>query len=376
MSVVVISPTNVVDYPDGGGHFWVYLQYALGLRSLGIEVYWLEEFTSTGSWTADRRKARGFLQRMRRFGFEGNTILYTTKVGCDAPQFCNWNVSAVYAIIRSADLLLNFHYRMAPSLVDQFRRSALVDIDPGLLQFWMTNNQLQVAPHHYYFTVGEHVGPTLANSRKLDWIPTRRVVSLDQWKVSIAPRKAVFTTVSGWWAQEWVSNGAEISFDNTKRASFLRFIDLPSRARRKLELALCLGPGDEKEAIWLRKLGWRIRSAQTLSSPRKYQRYIQRSYGEFSIAKPSTVFWPHAWVSDRTLCYLANGKPVVIQDTGPSSYLPIGEGVFRFTTADDALQAIDVIQHDYQHHCRRAREIAEAYFDSRVNLRKLLDAVG
>src|SRR2546422_7833269 len=43
MTTVVLSPFDVVGFPEGGGHFWVYMQYALGLRRLGCEVYWLEQ---------------------------------------------------------------------------------------------------------------------------------------------------------------------------------------------------------------------------------------------------------------------------------------------------------------------------------------------
>ena len=120
------------------------------------------------------------------------------------------------------------------------------------------------------------------------------------------------------------------------------------------------------EETELQKCGWRIRqSRQVTATPELYQQYIQRSRGEFSCAKPSYVKFQNAWISDRTICYLASGKPVVIQNTGPSSFLPNGEGMFRFSTLDQAVSAFEAINSDYERHCRAAREIAEANFDSK-----------
>jgi glycosyltransferase involved in cell wall biosynthesis len=82
----------------------------------------------------------------------------------------------------------------------------------------------------------------------------------------------------------------------------------------------------------------------------------------------------NAWVSDRTLCYLASGKPAVVQDTGPSSFLPNGEGLFRFSTAGQAADALATVNADYGRHGRAAREIAEAYFDAEQVCERILNA--
>src|SRR5437667_6316197 len=96
-----------------------------------------------------------------------------------------------------------------------------------------------------------------------------------------------------------------------------------------------------------------------------YRGYIQRSRGEFSCAKPSYIKQQTGWVSDRTVCYLASGKPVVVQDTGPSALLPNGEGMFRFSTVEQAAEALEAINVDYEKHCRAARQVAETFFDAR-----------
>ncbi len=89
--------------------------------------------------------------------------------------------------------------------------------------------------------------------------------------------------------------------------------------------------------------------------------------------KPSCIKLQNAWISDRSLCYLASGKPVVMQNTGPSSYLPSGDGLFCFSTPAEAAEALVTVNADYERHCRTAREIAETYFDARQTVERILD---
>jgi hypothetical protein len=120
--------------------------------------------------------------------------------------------------------------------------------------------------------------------------------------------------------------------------------------------------------------GWRIRhSFEVARTPEMYRSYIRNSRGELSCAKPSRMRFRNAWFSNRTLCYLASGKPVVVQDTGTSSFLPNGEGMFRFSTMGEAADALATVGADYERHCQSAREIAEAYFDSDMVLTRLIN---
>ena len=102
-----------------------------------------------------------------------------------------------------------------------------------------------------------------------------------------------------------------------------------------------------------------------------YQRYIQKSKAEFGIAKHGYVITRSGWFSERSANYLASGRPVLVQDTGFSSWLETGLGVVAFTTPDEALAGIEDISARYDVHCGAARDIAVAYFDS---LRRLFDA--
>jgi hypothetical protein len=372
MPLVVISPFNVADFPEGGGHFWVYMQYAQGLRQLGCEVYWMEQFRGSGDESTDIARVSAFRTRLEQFGMRAKLILYRSG-GSDEttnlPQrYVGLSRDEAEAIFDSADLLLNFHYAIAPMLLARFRRTALVDIDPGLLQFWISRGQLFVPPHDLYFTTGETVGTSAARFPDcgLQWIRIRPPVCLERWPYTFDPRAEAFTTVSCWDGGDWIVDGQE-TYENTKRMSYMRFADIPRLTTQPLELALFLRtPKDRDEGRYMASRGWRIRhSGEVARTPEAYQAYIQSSRGEFSCVKPSCIRFQNAWVSDRTLCYLASGKPAVEQNTGPSSLLLNGEGMFRFSTSQDAVRAIDAINMDYEKHCRAARRMAETFFDAK-----------
>jgi len=384
MPTVVLSPFSVINFSEGGGHFWVYMQYAQGLLGSGCDVYWMEAFRSRGSRELDELMLAPFRARMERYGLGDKLILYPSddaKIADGLPKgYMGLARSEAEAIFERADLLLNFHYAIAPKLLARFRRTALVDIDPGLLQFWISRGQLSVPRHDLYFTTGETVGTPAARFPDcgLKWIHIHPPVCLECWPFFFEQRAEAFSTVSNWDSDDWIVDKEE-TYENTKRVAFLEFADLPRLTSQPLELALFMKPGqhvqDRKD---LEQRGWRIRpSCDVDGTPEAYQAYIRSSRGEFSCAKRSCLKFQNAWVSDRTLCYLASGKPVVVQHTGPSSRLPDGEGMFRFSTLKEAARAFSAINNDYEKHCRAARQIAETLFDAKQVAGQILsDALG
>ena len=384
MASVVVSCYNVASFPEGGGHFWVYMQYVLALRAAGCEVTWLERFRRGKDPAKDERAMDTFFERMARFGMDGRVLLYMQddplEDGHPVVEFIGTSRQQAEAALRRSDLLLNFHYAIDPRLLGCARRTALVDIDPGLLQVWISTGQLRVPPHDCYLTIGETVGTPAARFPDcgVSWIRFRPPVSLDAWPYCFDPRPAPFTTVAGWWSGQWVrdvENGREVLYENTKRVSFLEFDAVASRTSQPLELALYLAANDGDDLARLRGHGWRIeRSQDVAGTPEQYRTYIQQSRGEFSCAKPSCMRLQNAWISDRTLCYLASGKPAVVQHTGPSEYLPDGLGLLRFTTLDEAVAALDRVNTDYERHARAARDIAATWFDGTVVLEHILNA--
>jgi glycosyltransferase involved in cell wall biosynthesis len=374
---VVISPTNVANFPEGGGHFWVYMQYVDGFRRLGCEVYWLEEVRRPDDDAEAERLVDTFTERMARYGLAGRAFLYGRGAasGTDL-EYVGREAREVESILGRADLLVNFHYGIDPCVLARFPRTVLVDIDPGLLQFWISSGQILLPAHDVYVTTGETVGTEDATfpDAGLRWVHVRPPVSLDLWRYDFRPASKAFTTVSTWWSDEWVANGTS-TYENNKRVSFLEFASLPQRTSQPLELALYLGKGDVADRRRLEDHGWRVRhSVEVASTPEAYAAYVRGSRGEFSCVKPSCLKLRNAWVSDRTLCYLASGKPVVVQDTGQGAFLPTGEGAFLFSTLDEAAEAFAAINADYERHCRAARAIAEEHFDTRRTAETILNA--
>ena len=386
MTRVVVSPNNVANFPEGGGHFWVYMQYVTALLRLGCDVIWLERFRSTGDPACDRALGSQLFARLQPFGMAERAILY---VGDDVEP-------GVERALAGADLLLNFQYDASPRLLSRFRRTALVDIDPGLLQHWIQSGEITPAPHDLYFTTGETIGApgAAAPDGGLPWKRIRPPVDLESWPLVAPPEDAPFTTVSSWMGGvdgEWVGDGRGGFYDNNKRVAFLKCLELPRLVSPTFELALCLDEspesevraranayadyrGDAADRKRLESHGWRVRHAyEVAGSPERYQRYIQTSRAEFSCVKPSCIHFRNAWISDRTLCYLATGRPAVVEDTGPSAYLPNGEGLLRFSNLEEAADAVRRVDADYARHCRAARALVEAHFDAKTVVAGLLD---
>jgi len=381
MPNVVISAYRTLKFLEGGGHFWVYMQYVQGLRQAGCEVYWLERVAGEGPWR-ERSRIETWLQRLNRYGLEGKVILYTDADGERAQgrkyDYLVGTSSEAEEVFKRADVLLNFHYAMDPEMLAHFRRTALMDIDPGLLQMWMSTGQVPVASHDLYFTIGETVGTPSARVPDcgVEWTHIRPAVCLKQWPYAYDPGCDIFTTVTDWWSgyATEIVDGREVLYDNNKRVSFLAFAELPRWTDQPLELAVYMGARDIDDRRMMEHRGWRIRpSVEVSSTPEMYRSYIQRSRGEISCVKPSYIKLQDGWISDRSLCYLASGKPVIMQRTGLSSSLPSGEGIFQFSTLAEAAEALAKVNADYEKHCRMSREIAEAHFDARRTAERILD---
>jgi hypothetical protein len=372
MSLTVCLAASTIEYPEGGGHLWVYLNWALGLQALGCKVIWLEGIDPKMPVDEVQALTSTLKSRLEPYDFAEHVALCSWN-GEPLPQAMTENCLDIESAFE-ADLLLNLAYNIPSQVVEYFRRTALVDIDPGLLQLWMSQGLVNPARHDIYFTIGETVGTPLARFPDcgLKWHYTPPAVFLPAWPATPAHSRAAFTTVSGWWG-EWIEYSGE-GVNNEKRTSFLEYADLPSHTSAQLELALCLTTEDDEDRRFLDQRGWRIRNAEEVTStPKQYRAYIQRSRGEFSCAKPSCMLLQNAWISDRTLCYLSSGKPAVVQHTGPSIFLPNADGLFRFRSIKEAARALDTIQSDYEQQSRLARHLAEEYFDARKVVRSVLE---
>src|SRR5436853_2668756 len=247
MSITVWLAANTLDYPQGGGHLWVYLNWALGLQALGCQVVWLEAVAAETPMHEVPTLTIALKHRLEQYDL-AECLALCSRNGEPLPRAVTESCLDIEAAAE-ANLLLNVAYRIPRQLVERFERSALLDIDPGLLQIWISKGEISVAQHDIYFTTGETVGTPAALFPHcgLQWHHTQPAVFLPAWPPTLADSTAPYTTVSAWWGEEWlVFPGGEI-FDNNKRAPFLQYANLPSHTPARLELALCLAPEDTEE---------------------------------------------------------------------------------------------------------------------------------
>jgi hypothetical protein len=374
VSVRVTIAARALFCPQLGGHLWAYLNWALGLREVGCEVVWLETVNSTVSKEVAGAHLRALSSSLEQWHME-DCVAVCAAGGDSLPEDWTPGCAAAPDAVTESDLLLDLSYDVPAALLKGCKRSALVDIDPGALQIWMSTGQLMIPPHDIYFTIGETVakGSALCPDCGVDWQHTPPPVCLAEWPVSVASESDPYTTVSQWSTGEWIVDGEQV-FKNDKRTSFVDYIDLPSLTTAHLELALTLGDDEQSERRLLEDRGWRVRRAADVSSTAEdYRRYVQSSRGEFSCAKPAYTTLQSGWVSDRTLCYLASGKPAIVQHTGTSDLLPDAEGLFRFRTRADAVAALETAESDYTNHCGAARALAEHQFDARKVVASVLE---
>lgn len=373
MSITAYLWANTLYYPQGGGHRWVYINWALGLRACGLKVIWLESIDGNRAAEEVQGLVASLRCHLHPYGFSDSIALCPFGDDPLPKQLVRDSLSLHNAA--ESDLLIDLAYAGNQQVVQQFRRSAFIDIDPGLTQLWMQSGRLKIAPHDFYFTIGETVGRADSGLPDcgLDWIYVPPCIALEWWPVTEAPLNSPLSTVCHWWGTWMSENG--IAYENSKRCGFLPYLDLPKLFNFGFELALG-GEMDERERNRLEEHGWSVRNAwEVASTPWDYQAYVQRARGEFSCAKPSCSRLQNAWISDRTLCYLATGRPAVVEHTGNSRFLPDAEGLFRFKTLGGAVMAMRELESNYDQHSRAARALAEEFFDAKKVASRLLEYV-
>jgi len=233
-------------------------------------------------------------------------------------------------------------------------------------------------PHCAFFTFGENYGKAdcrLPVAERFRFRPTRQPVLLDFWQPESNGANPCFTTIGNWrQAYREIPFQGEI-YHWSKHFEFLKFLDLPKRTPQPLELAL--GQCIDEDKQMLKSNGWRVRPAFPWHSQvDEYRDYIRQSRGEFTVAKDQNIRLRSGWFSDRSVTYLAAGRPVINQETGFSNVLPTGKGLFAFTTMDDIIAFLETINSDYESHRRAAVNLARDYFNYDVVLKPLLAEVG
>jgi hypothetical protein len=266
-----------------------------------------------------------------------------------------------------------------PALVEPIPIRVYLDLDPAFNQLWHAADGLDVGfdGHTHFVTIGQAIGrpecrvPTCGRT----WIGTPQPIVLDQWPVADRIAHDAFTTVGNWRGYGSITH--EGVFYGQKAHALRQFLSLPTRTDERFLLALAIHPAEVADLARLAAEGWSLLDPSLVAStPDRYRRFVQFSKAEFGIAKSGYAAARCGWFSDRSICYLASGRPVVAQETGFSDFLPTGNGLFAFETEDDALSGVEAIARDYARHARAARGLAEDCFDAEKVLPRLLAQIG
>ena len=368
------------------GMAWQLVHHLVGLQRLGFEVYYMEETgvppydPRTKSPTNDCTYSLQMIaDTLGRFGLD-NAWAYHDG---ENDQWYGLSKSRVQEIFTQALVVFNLCGATHPESLTFRPHGKLVylETDPVLYQVRLAEGDPHthrfLASHDAHVTYGENLGasdcpiplPSFA------WQKTRPPVVLDLWPFSEDDNGARFTTIA-----TWHNRGKDLCFRGqayqwSKHESFLAVADLPRRTPVQLELAVEIDNPVERE-MFLQN-GWMLTNPLAVSQDMDvYQRYICNSRGEFTVSKDAVVRTRSGWFSDRSVCFLAAGKPVVTQETGFGKYIPTGQGLFAFSNIDEILTAFEAIAGDYTKHARAAHDIAQEYFAAEKLLSKVLRDIG
>ena len=371
------------------GVIWQHIHYIVGLQRLGHDVYYIEDSArlpynpETFEVTDEFDYAARVLERLarefefkRRWGYCARYLPRTPTAGL--------SLNKIRQLYREADAILNvcgtqeFNDDLLMS-----DRILYIESDPGVEQIKVdksVNSTVEyLRRHRALFTFGENIGTKSfpVPTHGFNWLPTRQPVVTDFWKTKRSPSDiAVFTTVANW----STSGLKDITWRGqkylwSKSREFLRFVSAPKKAGEMFEMATNIE--DQKTRRQFERNSWRLISPLQMSVDYwSYRDYIQRSKGEFTVAKDQYVRLKTGWFSDRSACYLAAGRPVITQETGFTKIYGGKLGLMAFQTVGDIGDAVKQINADYARHSRAALAMAQEFFESEKVLKSLLDRAG
>jgi hypothetical protein len=385
---------NIGLYPYGGAT-WDYLQYPVGFKNLGHDVYYIEDtrqypvFQDPGEdWTDSSFNVNYLESVMNRFGLKDKWAYRDEASG----KSFGMSEKKIIDLCNSADIFINIS--CSTFTRDEYLKipvRILIDSDPmftqiqyaketandSISEFWSTKTMIE--NHNYLFTFGENINAedSIIPKFGFEWIPTRQPICLDFWENKNDVTKNGYTTVMNW------SIRNPLVYNNQtwgqKDVEFLKYKNTPALVTGLKFNAVINSPVVEGQTgpdiAEFQSVGWTIHDTYQVSNMNSYRDFILESKGEFSVAKETYVKSRSGWFSCRSACYLAASRPVITQDTGWSNYIPSGQGLFAFTDIHSAVDALREVDSNYKLHQNAAREIAHEYFDYRIVLENMLSKI-
>lgn len=379
----VVFAGSLAQRAGRGGSTWARLQWVLGFRLLGWNVLYLDQLDprvcvdEMGHRCAPEVSANlaYFIRTMESFGLAGSYAVMSEGGKVLAGSSRNELLERVGASTLFVNVMGFVRDR---EILAAAPRRVFLDIDPGFGQTWQAQGLADLfGGHDDHVTIGENIGRDFCHvpTCGLQWVTTPQPLVLHEWPEQEVPGDR-YTSVVSW-------RGAYGPLEHQGKTyglrvhEFRKFAALPRMSGGRFELALDIHPADAKDVSLLEGSGWRLTDPRTAAGdPWRYREYVQQSRGEFMVAKNMYVDMASGWFSDRTMCYLASGRPAIVQDTGLSDRYPLGEGLFAFSTVDEAVEAFYQVEGDYALHSSAARRLAESYFSSEVVLPQLLEKLG
>lgn len=367
-----------------GGMAWQVLHHVIGFRRLGHDCVYVEN-SGAPPYSPKRQSIVGSPRENVRF--LRDTFRRLDLAECwayfDSGQKRWYGMPAAQATdwLENADVIVNVCGASRPD-PEQKRRGCLVYIetDPILEQVRYAEGDPETRAfldgHDVLFTYGWNIGRPECRvpDAGLRWHKTHPPVVVDLWQ-SPPRARGDWRTIA-----TYRNRGKDVVIDGetyfwSKHPNWPKVMDLPSKTRERLEVAL-VSPGDELRREFVER-GWRVQDPLRISNGAfVYRRYIQGAKGELSVEKDDLVRLRVGWFSDRSVCFLAAGRPCVLQDTGFDTWVKTGAGLLAWSTGEEAAAALERVSRDYAAHARAAREIALEHLEASRLLPAILEAAG
>ncbi|MEO6846801.1 MAG: hypothetical protein ABI443_05110 [Chthoniobacterales bacterium] len=364
-------------YPEGGGNFSVPLQWALGLKRLGLNFTWLEIMPASDDAQRDNECMRIFDERLRKLDIPYALLFHREpQEQHDLGQFDFHGMSeAVFKGLLPGSTLLNLSYSIHPPLISLFERRIYCNLDPSEICYWMEKMEMGQSSHSEFCIVALNINSPECHlpvpPAGVKWNTFYPLVDTQFLLKCPRPAQNRITTVGQWyWNGYFEFEGGYR--DLSKHAMLRPYMDIPSAVPEvEWELAMHMNHGDS-EVERIQQFGWKhVFPHNVVSSPADYYRYIENSLAEFTPVKVDDLTRT-GWISDRAAAYFALGRPVITESTGAEPYLPQESGFLWVKDRESAIEAARRVLGEWDILSNAARECAVEYFDSIKNLKKIL----